>query len=81
MHVYSNRGEMVIPAYVTSTITPGVVNIFHGGYYLPDGVATALNPDGMDRGGGPAFLQEDVQPDLMTIGPSLDKGVCQVEKF
>jgi len=81
VHVYSNKGEMVIEAYVTSRIAPGVAAVHHGGWYMPSGTKTALNPDGMDRGGAPNMILEDVEPDLMTIGPSLDKGVCQVEKF
>jgi anaerobic selenocysteine-containing dehydrogenase len=81
VRVFSNRGEMVVEAYVTSRITPGVACVYHGGWYKPDGVPTALNPDGMDRGGAPNLILEDVEPDLMTLGPSLDKGVCDVEKF
>jgi anaerobic selenocysteine-containing dehydrogenase len=81
VRVFSNRGEMVIEAYVTSRIAPGVVNVGHGGWYMADSAPTALNPDGMDRGGAPNIILEDVEPDLMTIGPSLDKGVCDVELF
>ncbi len=81
VRVYSNRGEMVIEAYVTSRITPGVVAVHHGGWYMPNSTGTTLNPDGVDRGGAPNLVLEDVEPGLMTIGPSLDKGVCQVEKF
>jgi len=81
VRVYSNRGEMVIEAYVTSTIAPGVVAVHHGGWYMPNSTKTSLNPDGVDRGGAPNIILENVEPDLMTVGPSLDKGVCQVEKY
>jgi anaerobic selenocysteine-containing dehydrogenase len=72
---------MVVEAFVTSRMTPGVVAVYHGGWYMPNATKTALNPDGVDRGGAPNLVLEDVGPDLMTLGPSLDKGVCQVEKF
>jgi anaerobic dimethyl sulfoxide reductase subunit A len=81
VRVYSNRGEMVIEAYVTSRILPGVTAVHHGGWYMPNSTKTALSPDGIDRGGAPNLILEDVEPDMMTIGPSLDKGVCEVEKF
>ena len=81
VRIYSNVGEAILEAYVTNKLIPGVAALGHGGWYLPDSTKTALNPDGIDRGGAPNLILEDVQPDKMTIGPSLDKGVCQVEKF
>ena len=40
---------MVISAYVTSRVTPGVVVIYHGAWYQPDG-------SGVDRRGAPSAL-------------------------
>jgi len=79
--VYSDVGEMMIPAYVTSKMTPGVVAIYHGGLYTPNGVKTNLMPDGIDRGGAPNLLIEDVQPGKMVVGPDIGSGPVQVEKL
>ena len=84
VNVYSNRGEMVLEAYVTSRISPGVACVYHGGWFTPNSAGSRVNVDGMDVGGAPNLLLEDVEPDpntATTIGPSLDKGVCQVEKL
>ncbi len=81
VRIYSNVGEAILEAYVTNKLLPGVAALGHGGWYAPNSTKTALNPDGIDRGGAPNIILEDVQPDKMTIGPSLDKGVCQVEKY
>jgi anaerobic dimethyl sulfoxide reductase subunit A len=81
VRVYSSVGEMIIPAYVTSRTVPGVVSVYHGGFYQPSGAKTDLMPDGVDRGGNQNFLIEDNQPGRMRIGPTLDAGLCQVEKL
>jgi anaerobic dimethyl sulfoxide reductase subunit A len=81
VRAFNNVGEAVLEAYVTNKLIPGVAALGHGGWYAPNSTKTALNPDGIDRGGAPNILLEDAQPDKMTIGPSLDKGVIQVEKF
>ncbi|MFC2019683.1 molybdopterin-dependent oxidoreductase [Chloroflexota bacterium] len=47
--VYNDRGTVVMPAYVTSRIMPGVVVIHHGGRYLPDS-------SGVDFGASPSTL-------------------------
>jgi len=44
VRVYNDVGEMVIPAYVTSRIVPGVVCIYEGAWYAP-------NAQGVDRRG------------------------------
>ncbi len=79
--IYSDVGEMVIPAYVTSRILPGTVAVYHGGFYTPGGTKTDLMPDGVDRGGAPNLLIEDVQPGKMVNGPDIGSGPVQVEKF
>jgi anaerobic dimethyl sulfoxide reductase subunit A len=80
VRVFSDVGEMYIPAYVTARITPGVVAIYHGGFYVPGGVTTTLMPDGIDVGGNMNFLTKDDQPGNMYIGPVVESGPVQVEK-
>ncbi|MGB9022566.1 MAG: molybdopterin dinucleotide binding domain-containing protein, partial [Candidatus Bathyarchaeia archaeon] len=74
VRVYSDVGEMIIPAYVTSRMTPGVVAIYHGGFYIPGSVKTALQPDGIDRSGNMNLLTVDQQPGTMVIGPCIGSG-------
>jgi anaerobic dimethyl sulfoxide reductase subunit A len=81
VRVHSSVGEMIIPAYVTSRIIPGVAAVYHGGFYAPSATKTDLMPDGIDRAGDQNFLIEDNQPGKMIIGPTLDAGLCQVEKL
>ncbi|MFC1896294.1 molybdopterin-dependent oxidoreductase [Thermodesulfobacteriota bacterium] len=52
VRVFNDRGEMIIPAFVTETIMPGVVNISEGAWYNPD-------DQGIDRGGCPNVLTRD----------------------
>ncbi len=52
VRVFNDRGEMMIPAFVTETIMPGVVDINEGAWYDPD-------PNGVDRGGCPNVLTRD----------------------
>ncbi|MFC2021526.1 molybdopterin dinucleotide binding domain-containing protein, partial [Chloroflexota bacterium] len=49
IRVYNERGEVVMPAYVTSRIMPGVIALYHGGWYMPDS-------SGIDFGGTPSTL-------------------------
>ncbi|MBI4330278.1 MAG: molybdopterin-dependent oxidoreductase [Chloroflexi bacterium] len=49
VRVYNDRGAVVMPAYVTSRILPGVTVIHHGGQYAPD-------ESGVDRGATGATL-------------------------
>ncbi len=81
VRVFSDVGEMIIPAYVTSRILPGVVAIYHGGYYRPGSVQSALMPDGIDRGGNMNFLTKDQQPGTMTVGPCIGSGPVEVQKL
>jgi anaerobic dimethyl sulfoxide reductase subunit A len=80
VRVFSDVGEMYIPAYVTARITPGVVAIYHGGYYQPGGVASTLMPDGIDTGGNMNLLTKDDQPGNMFVSPIVGSGPVQVEK-
>ncbi|MEM3734797.1 MAG: molybdopterin-dependent oxidoreductase, partial [Nitrososphaerales archaeon] len=71
VRVYNDVGEMVLPAYVTSKIVPGTVNIWEGGWFTP-------NRAGIDRRGAPNLLHPDIQnPD----GQWPFHGLVEVEKF
>jgi len=50
--IFNDRGVIIIPAFVTETIMPGVVNISEGAWYNPDS-------KGVDRGGCPNVLTKD----------------------
>jgi hypothetical protein len=62
-------------------MVPGVVAIYHGGFYEPAAEKTALMPDGIDMGGAMNFLTEDDQPGKLVIGPTVGSGPVQVELF
>lgn len=47
--VFNDRGQVVVPAYVTSRIMPGVVLLHQGGKFMPD-------KGGVDRGGATSTL-------------------------
>jgi anaerobic dimethyl sulfoxide reductase subunit A len=78
VRVYSNWGEMILPAYVTARITPGNINVSWGAYYKPSSVKTALNPEGIDTRGCANILTSDVY----TRGNNTyGRVLVQVEKF
>lgn len=52
VRIFNDRGTIIIPAFVTETIMPGVVNISEGAWYDPDS-------QGIDRGGCPNVLTKD----------------------
>jgi anaerobic dimethyl sulfoxide reductase subunit A len=81
--VYNDQAEIIMPAYVTSRVVPGTVNIFHGGWYTPNKTKTDLMPEGIDTRGAPNLLTHyDEQPLPETI---LDhepcKALVQIEKW
>lgn len=49
VQVYNDRGTVVMPAYVTSRLMPGIIVIHHGGKYVPD-------ESGVDFGASPSTL-------------------------
>jgi anaerobic selenocysteine-containing dehydrogenase len=81
--VFNDQAEIIMPAYVTSRVVPGTVNIFHGGWYTPSKMKTALMPEGIDTRGAPNLMTHyDEQPLPETI---LDhepcKALVQIEKW
>ena len=81
VHIFSDGGEEIVPAYVTSRMTPGTVALYHGGYYTPSNVKTALMPDGIDMVGDPNFLMKDIMPDKTISDPCIGSGPVQVELY
>jgi anaerobic dimethyl sulfoxide reductase subunit A len=70
--VYNDRGTVVMPAYVTSRIMPGLILIHHGGKYLPD-------KSGVDFGGSPSTLLGGDTKSCVT--PAKATNLVQVEKY
>lgn len=52
VEIWNDRGGVVVPAYVTERLLPGVL-VLHEGAWLD------LDQDGWDRGGNPDFLTDD----------------------
>jgi anaerobic dimethyl sulfoxide reductase subunit A len=81
VRVYSEAGEMIIPAYVTPRITPGVVDIMHSAWYTPSDTKTDLMPDGIDRRGCPNYLIRDPMGDKCDNNCCIMTDLVEVEKF
>jgi anaerobic dimethyl sulfoxide reductase subunit A len=58
VHVTNNIGDMVLPAYVTTRIVPGVVHIFAGAWFNPD-------TSGVDQRGSSTLLMHDDYAPIM----------------
>ena len=78
VRVHNDVGEMIIPAYVTSKIVPGIVCIYKGANYKPDSVPSTLDPDGIDRRGSENLLTSG--RDNPVVPPAVS-GLVEVEKF
>jgi anaerobic dimethyl sulfoxide reductase subunit A len=70
--VYNDRGKLVMPAYVTSRIMPGIVVVRHGGNYQPD-------ENGVDFGATPATLLGG--DNVSCVTPASASTRVQVEKY
>jgi len=81
VRVYNDIGEMLIPAYVTSRVTPGTVFVFHGSWYRPSARKSSLMPEGIDEGGAVNFLTHNEDLPITIVGFFPCKALVQVEKF
>jgi anaerobic dimethyl sulfoxide reductase subunit A len=70
--VYNDRGKVLMPAYVTNRIMPGVAMIHHGGNYEPD-------ENGVDRGATPNTLMGGDTESNFT--PARSTNLVQIEKY
>ena len=77
--VYSDRGEVLLSAYVTSRMTPGTAAVHHGAWFQTDGSAAEINKFGMDLRGTPNILLDDGHlPHI--LGALITSGLVEVEK-
>jgi anaerobic dimethyl sulfoxide reductase subunit A len=79
--VYNDRGEMVLPAYVTSRIVPGEVAVHHGSWYAPGQEKTRKMPDGIDMRGAANLLTHDVDLPETLVGCYPCKGLVEIEMW
>jgi anaerobic selenocysteine-containing dehydrogenase len=56
VRVHNDIGELMLPAYVTARIMPGVVVVRHGAWIRRSDKITALSPDGVDVRGAENWL-------------------------
>jgi anaerobic dimethyl sulfoxide reductase subunit A len=82
VRVYNDIAEIVMPAYVTSKVVPGTVNIFHGGWYRPGKNKTKLMPEGIDTRGAPNLMThyDEHLPDTI-LDHVPNKALVQIEKW
>ncbi len=78
VRVFNDVGEMMIPAYVTSKVVPGIACIYKGANYTPNSVSSQLDPDGIDRRGGENILTSGRDNPVV---PPAASGLVEVEKF
>ena len=72
VQVYNDKGKVVMPAFVTSRIMPGVIVIHQGAKFIPD-------EKGVDFGASPSTL---LGGDLEScVTPAKATNVVQVEKY
>ena len=82
VRVYNDQAEIIMPAYVTSKVVLGTVNIFHGGWYTPGKTKTALMPEGIDTRGAPNLMthyNEHLPETILDHQPC--KALVQIEKW
>jgi anaerobic dimethyl sulfoxide reductase subunit A len=70
--VYNDRGKIVMPAYVTSRLMPGLIVIRHGGKYMPD-------EKGVDFGAAASTLMGGDFESCIT--PAHATTLAQVERY
>ena len=82
VRVYNDQAEIIMPAYVTSRVVPGTVDIFHGGWYRPNATRTDLMPEGIDTRGAPNLMThyDEHLPDTI-IDHQPCKALVEIEKW
>lgn len=80
VRIYTDFGESVLPAYVTSRIVPGTANVGYGAWYQPSSAKSDLMPAGIDLRGQQNFLTPSTFYPGVT-GCSRVMHNCQVERF
>jgi anaerobic dimethyl sulfoxide reductase subunit A len=80
VRIFNDNGESVVPAYVTSRITPGVVHISFGGWPQFSSLKTPLSPEGVDTRGATNILTR-WNPEGWVIAPVHCSDVVEVEKL
>ena len=77
--VYSDRGEAMMAAYVTSRMMPGTAAIHHGAWFQTNGEQAEMNQFGQDMRGTPNILLDDAHlPHI--LGALIIAGLVNVEK-
>ena len=80
VRVHNDMGEVIMPVYVTSRVTPGVVYIRHGAWPEFSQEKTKLMPEGIDRRGASNFLtSSEYHP--WVVGAIQCTNLVQVETF
>jgi anaerobic dimethyl sulfoxide reductase subunit A len=70
--VFNDRGKLVMPAYVTPRIMPGIIVIHHGGKHIPD-------ESGIDFGAAPSSLLGGDAGSCIT--PARATNLVQIKKY
>ena len=81
IHIYNDIGEMIVPAYVTSRLVPGHMNLPWGGWYVKSTTTSSVMPDGIDIGGAHNTITHNKDIPDTIIGFLPCKGLVQVEKY
>ena len=80
VHVYSDNGQMVLPAYVSARVTPGTVVVRFGAWYTPSDERTERMPYGIDeRGASNVLTHDDLYP--WVVGVLNCGNLVEVERF
>lgn len=79
VRVYSNKGEMILPAYVTWRVTPGTAVVRFGAWYTPGKKKTEIMPFGLDeRGASNILTHDDLYP--WVVGTLNCGNLVEIEK-
>lgn len=79
VRVFNDAGEIMVPAYVTSRMTPGVTCVIFGRWQEHSSFKTELSPQGIDTRGNCNFLIKDEFYDDI-LGALLCSDLVEIEK-